>query len=129
MVSRVPQVTGIVESGVAEDFSSVQVSFAVDQGKPLTCRIPAEILQGIIIHLSEMAAHIRSQTLTKGQPYSVPAIVSIDANARSSSDGTVIVSLKAGNKVAHHFALAPDIAARLRSALQATQEASHTRND
>jgi hypothetical protein len=122
MTSRVPQITGILESGVAEYFSSVQVSLAVDKGKPMTCRIRPDILQRMIIHLSEMAAHIRSQTLNEGQPYSVPAIIAIDANAHSSTDGTVIVSVKAGNKVTHHFALAPEIAVRLRSKLQESEE-------
>jgi hypothetical protein len=129
MAPRVADITGILESGVAEDFSSVQVSFAVEQGKPLICRIRRDTLQHIIIHFSEMAAHIRSETLTTGEAYSVPAIVSIDAKAYSSLNGEVIVTIKAGNKVAHHFALAPEIAARLRSDLEASADASRWQND
>src|SRR5271166_582912 len=98
MVTRVPLLTGIVESGVAEDFSSVQVSFGVDHGKPVVCRIRPDTLQRIIIHLSEMAAHIRNQTLTKGEPHSVPAVLAIDAKAYSSvGGGKVILAVRAGN--------------------------------
>jgi hypothetical protein len=121
MATPVPIITGIVESGVADDFSSVQVSFGVDEGEPVVCRILPETLQRVIIHLSEMAAHIRNETLTKGQSHSVPAIVAIDAKAHSSIDGKVIIAVKAGNKVVHHFALAPELAARLRSQLKALE--------
>ena len=128
MVSRVPLITGIVESGVSEDFSSVQVSFGVDHGKPFMCRIRSDTLQPLIIHLSEMVAHIRNQTLTKGEPYSVPAVVAKDAKALSSEAGKVIVAIRAGNNVVQHFALTPEIAAQLRFQLQALEQSEEQHN-
>jgi hypothetical protein len=130
MATPVPVITGIVESGVADDFSSVQVSFGVDDGEPVVCRILPETLQRVIIHLSEMAAYIRNQTLTKGEPHSVPAVLAIDAKAHSSVDGgKVILAVRAGNNVVQHFALAPKIAARLRSQLPASEAPEKQQSD
>jgi hypothetical protein len=71
-----------------------------------------------------MAAYIRNETLTKGEPYSVPAVLATDAKAHSSVGGKVILAVRAGNNVMQHFALAPEIAAQLRSQLQALIEKS-----
>jgi hypothetical protein len=64
-----------------------------------------------------MAAYIRNETLTKG----VPAVLATDAKAHSSVGGKVILTVRAGNNVMQHFALAPEIAAQLQSQLQALE--------
>jgi hypothetical protein len=123
MAKAGPLITGIVESGIAEDFSCVQITFGVDQGKPLVCRARPDTLQRIIIHLSEMAASVRSQTLAKGDKRSIPAIVAVEATAQAPVGGNkVILGVRGGNNVAQYFALTQEIAARLRSQLQTAAE-------
>ena len=125
MAERTRLITGIAESGVAKDFSSVEIIFAVNQDEPLVCEIRADTLQRIIIHLCELAAYIRNETLTRGEPHSITAILAGDTQVHVSVGGKVILSVRGGNNVIQHFALTPEMAARLRSELRTSDVSSN----
>jgi hypothetical protein len=85
-------------------------------------------LQRIIIHLCELAAYIRNETLTRGEPHSIPAILAVDTQVHVSVAGKVILSVLGGNNVIQHFALTPEMAARLRSELRTSDDSSNWQN-
>ena len=126
-------VTGIGSGAFAEDFSFAQVSFNTSLGVPLTCQFSPQVLERVIMNLSEIAQHFRNRQIVPGGHAEVHAVTALDATASAPvGGGKVLVALRAHNNVLYHFSLAPEVATRLLTEFQnaeesARQQAAQTR--
>jgi hypothetical protein len=118
-------ITGISSGGFLEDLSSVQVSFSTSVGVPITCHFTPQVLEKIIMSLSEMAQHLRNQQAAKDGHLQIDAAMAEDASASSPvGGGNVILGIRTPNNVLYNFALLPEIATRLLTELQQAEESA-----
>ena len=119
-------ITGVSGGGFAEDLSRAQVSFGTSLGIPITCEFTPQVLERIIMNLSEMAQHLRNQIAAKGGHLQVDAVSAKDATAASPvGGGKVLVGVRAeNNNVLYHFSLTPDVAERLSTELREAAESA-----
>jgi hypothetical protein len=118
-------VVGLTGASFAEDFSFVDVRFAMEQNAGLTLRMTPSNLSQVTSKLNEFLSFIQSRTLTKGDHFAVHASEAVDVTAGAAAGGgKVILSIKGTNNVVSNFALPVAIVARFRPELrQAVQSA------
>jgi len=118
-------VTGISAGAFAEDFSFAQVNFATTLGSSITCQFSPQVLERVIMNLSEMAQHFRNRQAVPGGHAQIDAVTAVDATASSPvGGGKVILAFRAENNVLYHFALAPEVASRLLGEFQEAGESA-----
>jgi hypothetical protein len=116
-------ITGI--SGAAPDFSFAEVTFGTTLRTPMTCQFSPQVLERVIMNLSEMAQQFRNQQAVPGGHLQVDAITAVDATAAPPvGGGNVVLAIRAQNSVLYHFSLAPELASRLLAEFQQAAESA-----
>ena len=116
------EVTSLSDAGIAEDFSFAEVTFATQAGGSMRCRFKPRALDMIIAQLAQVMAHIRNNTVSEGGYATPPITLASDATATAPAEGShVVLSIRGGNGVVFHFAIEPEIAARLRKEIEVAE--------
>jgi hypothetical protein len=123
MADTAMNVTGIVSGGIANDLSSLRVSFGIQRGEPIVCEFRPDVLEGVVIKLSEMIQEFQNKTLSTHDHRLFAAAEVVEATASSpEGGGTVILTFRGNTAVLSHFALRPEMSSRLRLQMQAVEE-------
>jgi hypothetical protein len=122
-------VASLTGASFAEDFSFVDVRFAMQGNAGLTLRMSPLVLSQITSKLNEFLLFIQSRTLTKGDHFAVHASEAADVTAGAAAGGgKVILSIKGTNNVVNNFSLPVAIAARFRPELRQAVQSAEQQN-
>jgi hypothetical protein len=116
------EVTGLSDVGIAEDFSFAEVTLATRDGSSLRCRFQPKSLDMIVAQLAQILTHIRNHTASTDGYTTPPVTLASGVTAAAPAEGThVVISITGANGVMFHFAMDAEIAARLRSEIEAAE--------
>jgi hypothetical protein len=116
------EVAGLSDAEIAEDFSFAEVTLATRDGSSLKCRFQPKSLDMIVAQLAQIMTHIRNNTAPTHGCTTPPVTLASGATAAAPAEGThVVISITGANGVVFHFAMLAEIAARLRSDIEAAE--------
>jgi hypothetical protein len=117
------EVTSLSDAGIAEDFTFAEVSLATRDGSSLRCRFQPKRLDMIVTQLAQIMTHIRNNTASMDGYTTPPITIASGVTAVAPAEGThVVISIAGANGVVFHFAMDAEIAARLRSDIEAAEK-------
>ncbi len=118
------EVTNLSDAGIAEDFSFAEVTLATRDGSSLRCRFQPKSLDMIVAQLAQIMTHIRNNTVSTDGYTTPPVSLASKVTAGAPAEGShVVISVTGANGVLFHFAMDAEIAAGLRSDIEAAEQA------
>ena len=118
-------IIGIRNASFAEDLSFVEVSFGTTIGASLACTFAPQVFERVVTALSALLQNLRNRKRSMGGHHEIHAAGAVDATALSPvGGGDTILMIREDNNLESHFALPPDVAARLAAELQKAIETS-----
>ena len=118
------EVTNLSDTGIAEDFSFAEVTLATRDGSSLRCRFQPKSLDMIVAQLAQIMTHIRNNTVSTDGYTTPPVSLASKVTAAAPAEGShVVLSVTGANGVVFHFAMDAEIAAELRSDIEAAETA------